>query len=78
MAPPVASSRSWSASQGHCADVSSPRARTGGKCAPLLSRLDDLTPVIFVTTGGAHSRYSAGNTAGTPFCFSNTTRNFAG
>ena len=49
-----------------------------GKVAPRYSRLDDLTPVIFVTTGGVQSSYSAGNTTSTPFFFSNTTTNFAG
>jgi hypothetical protein len=42
------------------------------------SRLDDLTPVIFVATGGMQTSYSAGNTASTPFFFSMTTTNFAG
>jgi hypothetical protein len=41
-------------------------------------RLDDLTPVIFVTTGGVQVSYSAGNTASTPFFFNKTTMNFAG
>lgn len=65
-------------SQGHRAGVSSSRARTGGKCAPRHSRLDDLTPVIFVTTGGVQADYSAGKATSTPFFFSKTTRNFAG
>jgi hypothetical protein len=55
-------------SRGRRADVRASRARTGGKCAPRYSHLDDLTPVIFVTTGGAQACYSAGKTAGTPFC----------
>jgi hypothetical protein len=65
-------------SQGRRADVSWSRARTGGKCAPRYSRLDDLTPVIFVTTDGVQTNYSAGNTTSTPFFFSKTTMNFAG
>jgi hypothetical protein len=67
-----------SASQGHRSDVSGSRARTAGKCAPRYSRLDDLTPVVFVTTGGVQAPYSAGKTASTPFFFSKITTNFAG
>jgi len=59
-------------------DVSLSRARTGGKCAPHYSRLDELTPVIFVATGGKQANYFAGNTGSTPLFFSNRTRNFAG
>jgi hypothetical protein len=55
-------------SRGRRADVRASRARTGGKCAPRYSHLDDLTPVIFVATGGAQACYSVGKTAGTPFC----------
>ena len=64
--------------RGHRAGVSESRARTGGKCAPRYSRLDDLAPVIFVTTGGVQARYWAGKTASTPFFFTRTTTNFAG
>jgi hypothetical protein len=64
-------------SRGHRADVSAFRARTGGKCAPHYSRLDDLTPVISVATGGERFRQLADNTGSTPLSFSNSTRNFA-
>jgi hypothetical protein len=46
--------------------------------APPYSRLGDLTPVIFVTTGGVQASHSAGKTASTPFFFTKTTTNFAG
>jgi hypothetical protein len=60
-------------SQGRRADVSwSAHERVES------ARLDDLTRVIFVTTGGMQTSYSAGNTASTPFFFSKTTTNFAG
>lgn len=64
--------------RGRRADVSGSHARTGGKCAPHYSRLDDLTPVVFVTTDGVQATYSAGKTASTPFFFTKTTTNFAG
>jgi hypothetical protein len=53
--------------------------RTNGlKVRASYSRLGDLTPVIFVTTGGVQAGHSAGKTASTPFFFTRTTINFAG
>jgi hypothetical protein len=78
MPPPVLLSCSWSAFAG------TPRRRefvprsNWWKVRASVSRLDDLSPVIFVTTGGVQTSYSAGNTASTPFFFSKTTTNFAG
>ena len=77
MPPPVVSSRSWSEFAGTPRRREWSRARTGGECAPRYSCLDDLTPVIFVTTGGWQALYSAGRTASTPLFLSRTTTNFA-
>ena len=39
--------------RGRCANVGLSRARTGGKCTSRYSRLDELTPVVFVAMGEA-------------------------
>lgn len=46
----VVGRQSW----GHHADVSLSRTRTGGKSTPHYNSLDNLTPVVFVATGGEH------------------------
>jgi len=46
--------------RGRRANVGLSRARTGGKCTSRYSRLDDLTPVVFVAMGGSWSNSGSG------------------